>query len=72
MNTNSSKLAWEINRKKTVLRDAIYYYLKKQDLIFLRDKQNADNLKKDLLSVVNQYLSNGKLSRLLIEEYFIK
>lgn len=72
MATDSSKLAWEINRKRTVLRDAMFYYLKKKDLTFLRDKQNADNLKKDLLSVINQYLSNGELSELLIEEYFIK
>ncbi|MFP4167511.1 MAG: flagellar basal body-associated protein FliL [Desulfonatronovibrionaceae bacterium] len=72
LSTDNSKLAWEIDRKKLLLRDAIYYYLKNKELISLQNKENADRLKKDLLSVVNKHLSNGKLSDLLIEEYYIK
>ncbi|NCC25085.1 MAG: flagellar basal body-associated FliL family protein [Deltaproteobacteria bacterium] len=65
-------LGWEITHKKMVLRDAVYYYLRNKDLVFLRNAENADNLKKDLLAVMNQYLGNGQLEELLIEEYVVR
>lgn len=68
----SEKLAWEIRHKKVVLRDAIFYYLRNKDLTFLADKNNAEQLKKDLLSVINQYLGNAQLETILIEEYLVK
>lgn len=68
----SEKLAWEIRHKKVVLRDAIFYYLRNKDLTFLADKNNAEQLKQDLLSVVNQYLGNAQLETILIEEYLVK
>ncbi|QJT09700.1 flagellar basal body-associated FliL family protein [Oceanidesulfovibrio marinus] len=68
----SEKLAWEIRHKKVVLRDAIFYYLRNKDLTFLADKSNAELLKKDLLSVINQYLGNAQLESILIEEYLVK
>ncbi len=70
--TISEKLAWEIKHKQLVLRDAIYYFLRNKDLTFLSDKTNVEVLKKDLLSVINQYLANGQLDDLLIEEYLVK
>lgn len=70
--TQNEKLAWEISHKTLVLRDAVFYYLKNKDLSFLSDKTNADQLKKDLLSVVNQYLNVGQVQELLIEEYLVK
>ncbi|MFW5733716.1 MAG: flagellar basal body-associated FliL family protein [Oceanidesulfovibrio sp.] len=69
---SSEKLAWEIRHKKVVLRDAIFYYLRNKDLTFLADKTNVEQLKADLLSVVNQYLSNAQLETILIEEYLVK
>jgi flagellar FliL protein len=70
--TPNEKLAWEIEHKQLVLRDAIFYYLRNKDLTFLSDKANVEVLKKDLLSVVNQYLSNDQLTELLIEDYLVK
>jgi len=70
--TTDEKLAWEVGHKKIVLRDAIFYYLKNKDLTFLTDKNNVETLKKDLLSVMNQYLSTAQLDTLLIEEYLVK
>ena len=66
------KVAWEVSIKDTRLRDGIYYYLKNKDLTFLSDEKNVEILKKDLLNVINQYLSNGSLETLLIEEYLVK
>ncbi len=70
--TNNEKLAWEIRHKNVVLRDAIFYYLRNKDLTFLADKENVDQLKRDLLSVVNQYLGNDQLNDILIEDYLVK
>ncbi|MFO7818290.1 MAG: flagellar basal body-associated FliL family protein [Thermodesulfobacteriota bacterium] len=72
MSTRNERLVWEVKRKKTTIRDAIFYYLKNKELLFLRDQKNADKIKEDILSVINQYLSNGRITKLLIEEYIIK
>lgn len=70
--TENEKLAWEVSHKRLVLRDAIFYYLKNKDLRFLSDKTKAEQLKSDLLSVVNQYLNVDQIQELLIEEYLVK
>ncbi len=66
------KLIHEIQGKKVVIRDAVYYYLKNKSLVFLTDGANAETLKKDLLTIINGYLSLGKLEDLLIENYLVK
>lgn len=70
--TENEKLAWEITHKRLTLRDAIFYYLKNKDLRFLTDTTQVEQLKKDLLSVINQYLNVGQIETLLIEEYLVK
>lgn len=70
--TTNEKLSFEMTQKTTILRDAIYYYLRNKDLTFLSDKNNAEALKSDILSVVNQYLSVDRLELLLIEQYLVK
>lgn len=70
--TQNEKLSFEIQQKTTILRDAVFYYLKNKDLTFLSDKKNAEALKADILSVVNQYLSVDRLETLLIEQYLVK
>lgn len=70
--TENEKLSYEITQKTTILRDAIYYYLRNKDLTFLSDKNNADALKRDILSVMNQYLSRDRLESVLIEQYLVK
>lgn len=70
--TDNEKLSWEAGSKKTVLRDAIFYYLRNKDLIFLSDSKNVDVLKADLLAVINQYMNNGQFEDVLIENYLVK
>ncbi len=70
--TENEKLSFEIRNKMVVLRDAIFYYLRNKDMVFLADKNNVNELKRDLLSVVNQFLANDQLEVILIEEYLIK
>ena len=62
----------EAEAKQTALRDTIYYYLVHKDKTFLGNTANADALKRDVLAVVNQYLSSGQLDQILLEDYVIK
>ena len=62
----------EFRRNITVVRDAVYYYLKNKNMDFLTDKKNIDTLKKDVLSVINQFIGTQPLDNLLIEEYLVK
>jgi flagellar FliL protein len=70
--TKNQSLEFEIKQKMTILRDAVYYYLKNKSLTFLADKNNAEALKVDLLSVINQFLSSDQLETILIEQYLVK
>lgn len=72
LSTKSPGSEAEVKRGRIVLRDAVYYYLKNKDLAFLSDTRNADTLKKDLLSVINQFLGDEQIDTLLIEEYLVK
>ena len=70
--TKNPQLDFEIKQKMTILRDAVYYYLRNKNLTFLADKNNAEALKQDLLSVINQFLSSDQLETILIEQYLVK
>jgi flagellar FliL protein len=62
----------EFKRNTIVVRDAVYYYLKNKSMDFLTDKNNADLLKKDVLSVINQFIGVQPLDNLLIEDFLVK
>lgn len=62
----------EFKRNIVVVRDAVYYYLKNKDMAFLTDKKNTETLKKDVLSVINQFIGAQPLDNLLIEEFLVK
>ena len=69
--TREHAVELEFKRNYIVVRDAVYYYLKNKSLEFLTDKNNADALKKDVLSVINQFIGAQPLDNLLIEDYLI-
>ena len=70
--TTSEALKMEAEVKQLVLRDTIYYYLTHKDKDFLGNTANAEALKRDILAVVNQYLSSGQIDQVLLEDYVIK
>jgi len=70
--TQEKSVELEFKRNIIVLRDAVYYYLQNKKLEFLTDKNNADVLKKDVLSVINQFIGAQPLDNLLIEDYLVK
>ncbi|MEL7638139.1 MAG: flagellar basal body-associated FliL family protein [Solidesulfovibrio sp.] len=70
--TQEPTVELELKRNLIVVRDAVYYYLKNKNLAFLADKQNAEALKKDVLSVINQFIGVQPLDNLLIEDFLVK
>jgi flagellar FliL protein len=72
LTTTDERLAGEFQRKLVLVRDAIFYYLKNKNLAFLSDKNNSQELKKDLLTVINQYMGAAQFQTLLIEQYLIR
>lgn len=66
------KLEWELKRKIPIIRDAIYYYLKNKELTFITSKENAKALKEQILEIVNQFLSNGQVDAVLIQDYVVE
>jgi flagellar FliL protein len=72
LGTHEEAIAKEFQAKIMPARNAIFYYLKNKDVQFLTDEENAERLKKELLLVVNQYVTDGKFETLLFEEYVVK
>lgn len=67
--TKDANLNREIDQQRIPLRDAVYFYLRSKDNAFLTNARNGDQIKKDLLSVFNDYLTQGKLEDILFESY---
>ena len=65
-------LVTEVGHKTFLIRDAIYYYLRNKDFAFLSDTNNIETVKKDVVSVLNQYLGNDQLQTIYIEKYLVK
>ena len=70
--TENQMLQSELEAKKVVVRDAIYYYLSNKPLTFLSDINRQQVLKDDLISVINEHVSTAKLSELYFEEYVVR
>jgi flagellar protein FliL len=70
--TTNQAVGLEFKRNIIVVRDAVYYYLKNKSMEFLTDKNNTETLKKDVLSVINQFIGAQPLDNLLIEEFLVK
>ena len=62
-------LTREIDQRMLSLRDAIYFYLRSKDDAFLRDARNGQQIKSDLLGVLNDYMAQGKIEDILFESY---
>lgn len=59
----------EMDERMLSLRDAIYYYLRSKESAFLMDAHNGPEIKKDLLGVLNDYMTQGNIEDILFESY---
>lgn len=66
---NDPKVNQEITRQMLPLRDAIYFYLRGKESSYLVNASNAEAIKKDLVSIFNDYLSQGKIEDIVLESY---
>ncbi|MFP4071047.1 MAG: flagellar basal body-associated protein FliL [Desulfovibrionales bacterium] len=65
-------LKQEVERKRIVLRNALYFYLSQKELLHLGEHEAADLLKADLTAVVNQNLNLGQVETVLVDEYLVR
>ncbi|SKA86817.1 flagellar FliL protein [Paucidesulfovibrio gracilis DSM 16080] len=70
--TPDMALASNLTRESPTVRYALYYYMRNKDLQFLTDENNTEQLKKELLAVVNQYMSAGRFETILFEKYLVR
>jgi flagellar FliL protein len=70
--TKSEAILQESRNKVVVIRDALYFYLKNKSYEFLTEAANTQTIKNDLSSVINGYLSGGKVEDVLFERYLAK
>jgi flagellar FliL protein len=66
------KLAQELQAKRLILRDGLYYNLKNKSFANLTDKQSVDQLREELRAVVDNYLNAGQVDQVLFEELLVK
>lgn len=67
--SHDQKVNEEMAQRLVPLRDAVYFYLRGKDSGFLLDARNGDSIKKDLASIFNDYLSQGKVEDIVFESY---
>ena len=70
--SKSEGILQETQNKVIVIRDALYFYLKNKNYQFLTDPGNTQAIKSDLTSVINGYLTAGKVDDVLFERYITK
>lgn len=67
--SKQGELDKEMDHKMISLRDAIYYYLHSKSSDYLTNARNAPAIKQDLIAVLNDYLTQGKIEDILFESY---
>lgn len=70
--THDPMLQAEIFAKKIILRDAIYYYFNNKDLTFLSNAERQKELRSDVISVINEHITSGRVTELYFEEYVVR
>jgi len=67
--STSPAIGAEMDHKMINLRDALYFYLSSKTDQFLLDGANVAEIKNDLMGVLNNYLSQGRIEDVLFESY---
>lgn len=70
--TYDDQLVRNFVQETLTVRNALYYYLRNKDLEYLTDEENVEQLKQELLGVVNQYMAAGQFETLLFEQYLVR
>jgi flagellar protein FliL len=68
----SAEVERELLTNRLLIRDGLFFYLTRREPAFLTQEEETVSLKRDLLTVINQYLTTGQLDEVLIDEYVIR
>ncbi|MGQ9531340.1 MAG: flagellar basal body-associated FliL family protein [Desulfotomaculales bacterium] len=68
----NKELDTELERKDTVIRDAVIAFLRTKTVASIRDPAGSEKLKADLLEVVNRHLEKGEIKRVYFTEFLIQ
>jgi flagellar protein FliL len=68
----SAEVERELLTNRLLIRDGLFFYLTRREPAFLTQEEETVSLKRDLLTVINQYLTTGRLDEVLIDEYVIR
>jgi flagellar FliL protein len=66
------KFAKEISDKTLVLRDAVYYYLRNKPHEYMMEADNLPTIKQDVVDILNNYLTQGKVEDLFLENFLMR
>jgi flagellar FliL protein len=69
--TDNEALMAEFIAKNIILRDAVYYYLYNKPLTLLVDNTAGEELKQDILNVVNENISTQNVEQIYVEDYAV-
>ncbi|MDD4700757.1 MAG: flagellar basal body-associated FliL family protein [Desulfovibrio sp.] len=67
--SKSAGVSAEMDHKMISLRDALYFYLSGKSDGYLLNPANAVTIKGDLTSILNDYLTQGRIDDVLFESY---
>jgi len=67
--SKSPSVSGEMDHKMISLRDALFFYLSGKSDDYLLNPGNAVTIKRDLTSILNDYLSSGRIDDVLFESY---
>ena len=67
--TKNPGLETEIDNKMIPLRDAVYFYLRSKSYDYLLSPANGQDIKNDLVGILNDFLTTGKVEDVLLDTY---
>lgn len=62
----------ELEKKKSALRDAVFYYLSHRPFGLLDTPKAQADFKRDIISVINERVLSAKIQDILIEDYLVQ
>jgi len=68
----NKELEAELERKGTVIRDAVLSFLRTKTVASIRDPAGSEKLKEDLVGIVNRHLEKGEVKRVYFTEFLIQ
>ncbi|NQS98112.1 MAG: flagellar basal body-associated FliL family protein [candidate division Zixibacteria bacterium] len=70
--TSNKKVLVELAEKGPILRDALITFLASKTFDYVADVANLENLRSEMLNILNQYLQKGRVVRIYFTGYILQ